>query len=96
MMLRPGLENPLYVAKTKRQWRSPPLDMIVIEFHGDGDPAFGGNADDRPLGIDGLILERGSNAPRAEFKTIEEAHEAARAIKNRRPGSILGLLPRWR
>lgn len=58
--------------------------------------AFGGSADDRPLGIDGLILERGSNAPRAEFETIEQAHEATKAIKNRRPNSILGVLPSWR
>ncbi|WP_303786751.1 hypothetical protein [Azovibrio restrictus] len=52
-------------------------------FYGDNDPAFGGNADDRPLGVNGLILERGSSVPRAEFKTIEEAHEVAKAIKNR-------------
>lgn len=55
-----------------------------------------GFRDDCPLGVNGLILERGSNVRRAEFKTIEEAHEAAKAIKNRRPGSILGVLPWWR
>lgn len=60
-----------------------------------GDRIFGGNADDRPLGVNGLILERSSNEPRAEFKTIEEAHEAAKAIKNRRLDTILGVLPWW-
>ncbi len=92
-----SLENPAYVERTKSQWgQCLPRRMGVIEFSGTGDPAFGGSADDRPLGIDGLILERGSNAPRAEFETIEKAHEAARAIKNRRPDSILGVLPSWR
>lgn len=89
-----SLENPAYLEKTKAMWRGYlPKGMHVVEFYGDSDPAFGGNADDRPLGVNGLILERGSSVPRAEFKTIEEAHEAAKAIKNRRPGSILGVLP---
>ncbi|MEW5888010.1 MAG: hypothetical protein AB1768_03015 [Pseudomonadota bacterium] len=92
-----SLENPAYVEQTKAQWgQCLPRRMGVIEFSGTGDPAFGGSADDRPLGIDGLILERGSNAPRAEFETIEQAHEATKAIKNRRPNSILGVLPSWR
>jgi hypothetical protein len=92
-----SLENPAYVEQTKAKWRRClPKGMNVIEFCGAGDPCFGGNADDRPLGINGLILERGSNEPRAEFKTIEEAHEAAKAVRNRRPNTILGVLPWWR
>jgi hypothetical protein len=73
-----------------------PKKMIVIEFCGDGDPFFGGSADDRPLGVDGLILERCSNEPRVEFGTIEEAHEAVKSIQNRRLDSLLGVLPWWR
>lgn len=92
-----SLENPAYVEQTKAQWgKRLPKRMGVVEFSGTGDPAFGGTADDRPLGVDGLILEWGSNAPRAEFETIEQAHEAAKAVKNRRPNSILGVLPSWR
>lgn len=32
--------------------------MIVIEYHGEGDPCFGGHADDRALGPGGMILDR--------------------------------------
>lgn len=96
-MTRRSLENPAYVEQTKAQWgQRLPRRMGVMEFSGTGDPFYGGSADDRPLGIDGLILKPGSNAPRSEFETIEQAHEAAKAIKNRRPNSILGVLPSWR
>lgn len=91
-----SLENQAYVEKTNAAWRSSPKGMIIIEYSGDGYPFFAGTADDRPLGMDGAILERGSNEPRAEFATIEEAHEAAKAITNRRPHSILGVSPWWR
>ena len=92
-----SLENPVYVERTMSQWcQCLPRRIGVIEFSGTGDPAFCGSANDRPLGIDGFILERGSNAPRAEFETIEQVHEADNAIKNRRPNSILGVLPSWR
>lgn len=92
-----SLEDPAYVEQTKAQWgQCQPRRMGVIEFYGTGDPAFGGSADDRSLGFDGLILQRGSNGPRAEFETTEQAHAAAKAIKNRRPNSILGVLPSWR
>lgn len=94
-MTRLSLEDPAYVEKMKAKWPIPPKGMTVIEFYGDGDPFFGGTADDRPLGIGGSILDCGSIDPHAEFATIEDAHGAAKAIKNRRPGSILGVLPWW-
>ncbi len=94
-MTRLSLEHPAYVEQTKAKWRCQPKGMTVVEFFGSGDPAFGGNADDRSLGCNGLILERNSSVPCAEFQTIEAAHEVARAIKNRRPDTILGVLPWW-
>lgn len=90
-----SLENPDYVANLKALWKCPPKGMMVIEFSGDGDPAFGGSADDRALGKFDAILPRGSNEPRAEFTTIDAAHEAAKTISNRRPNSILGTAPWW-
>lgn len=91
-----GLESQHYVAKVKRQWGDCfPLSMKVIEFCGDGDPAFGGKADDRVLAADGRIGVGAFAAP-AVFPTIEAAHQAAIAIPNRRHGSSLGVLPVWR
>lgn len=90
-----SLENSAYVEQTRAAWGSQPKGMRVVEYAGKGDPFFGGSADDRSLGCDGLILQRGSNEPRAEFQTIEAAHEAAKTIQNRRPGSLPGVMPWW-
>ena len=90
-----GLESAVYVAKMRRQWGDcPPTSMKVIEFHGDGDKAFGGQADDRVLGVDGRIGVGTVKTP-AIFPTIEAAHQAAATIPNRRSGSTLGVLPVW-
>jgi hypothetical protein len=93
-----GLDDPEYVARLKETWgKSVPIEMSVVEFAGSGDPFFGGAADDRPLGRNGCILDRrASPFDVAVFKTIDDAHQAATAIKNRRPDSLLGVLPRWR
>ena len=93
-----SLEDSAYVLKAKSQWGCLPLSMTVIEYSGDGDPAFGGSADDRALGHNGLILERMQrlNQEPVTFKTIEAAHEAAKLITNRRENSILGVAPVWR
>lgn len=92
-----GIESPEKVASCKAKWPTLPLDMIVIEYSGTGDMAFGGTADDRPLGKDGNILARPYTPDQvATFATIEEAHLAALAIANRREGSLLGVAPRWR
>jgi hypothetical protein len=71
--------------------------MSVIEYFGDGDPFFGGNADDRMLLNDGSIQtgHPRRQAEPASFQTLEEAIEAARKVSNRRPNSILGVAPRW-
>lgn len=79
-------------------WGSLPVSMKLMEYHGDGDPAFGGAADDRVVLTTGKVAERGlsvSDRP-AMFSTVAEAHRFAQAIPNRRPGSILGLVPKWR
>lgn len=91
-----SLEHPDFVQEKLAQWKGVlPKSMEVVEFCGTGDPFFGGSADDRPLGTNGTILDRGSNDQRAQFATVEEAHTAALAISNRRPKSILGILPNW-
>ncbi len=72
-------------------------DMTVIEFFGTGDAFFDGSTDDRPLGKEGHILSRPYNRDAiAIFPSIDVAHEAAKAITNRRPNSLLGVAPRWR
>ncbi|WP_018079324.1 hypothetical protein [Thiobacillus denitrificans] len=92
-----GLEDPAWVEQYKARWPCLPKEMAVIEFLGTGDPFFGGTADDRPLGKNGRILEPGERRDEvASFTTIEEAHQAALCIKNRRAGSVLGVAPRWR
>ena len=92
-----GLESPEFVPQMKSTWPTTPLDMTVIEYCGDGDPFFGGTADDLPLGKDGLIVSRPYGLDSiATFPTIDAAHEAARAIPNRRPESLLSVIPRWR
>lgn len=93
----PGLESWSYVVATKQRWRVLPDHMKVMEFSGKGDPFFGGNACDLVLGKCGQILQGPTADPDtvAVFSTIEEAHKAAKRIPNRRPGSILGILPAW-
>lgn len=93
--MAPELGDPRYTAKMKALWRIQPTSMIVVEYYGDGDPFFGGSADDRVLGECGSILPRAPNRPAAVFDTIEEAAEAALKIPNRRPGSILRVIPSW-
>jgi len=91
-----SLESLEYVITTKMRWRVPPKYMRVIERWGTGDPFFGGNADDRALGVSGQIIPRGSAEEPAIFATIEDAHEAAKRITNRRPDSLLGVSAHWR
>lgn len=94
-----SLENMAYVERCKTLWGAAlPKSMIVIEYHGHGDPAFGGSSDDRPLGESGRVFKPSwdSSEKVAEFPTIEAAHQAAQMVPNRRKGSILGVAPTWR
>lgn len=98
---RQGLEHPEYVARHKAQWLAQgvsPVSMIVVEYWGDGDRAFGGNADDRALGPDGVILSTSDllTTKPVVFDSIDMAHEAAKRIVNRRPDSLLGASISWR
>lgn len=97
--LEPGQEG--WVEQTRAGWQAhgipDPDSMIVIEDHGEGDPCFGGHADDRALGPGGMILDRQQrlNVASMQFTSVEAAHEACKGIKNRRPDSLLGIAPRW-
>lgn len=99
MMKRLSLEDPRYVDAMLTTWTGLPVEMIVMEFYGTGDPLFEGRAEDRALGDHGTLLlhaDRMAGKEPARFKRIEEAHAAAKLILNRRPGSILGVVPTWR
>jgi len=93
------LRDPDYIESTKKKWRSLPKEIIVVEFYGTGDPFFGGNADDRPLGINGRFLtakeQSQARVPTAKFSTIEEAVAAGRAASNPRPNSLIGISCTW-
>lgn len=80
------------------QWATKPISMKLIEYCGDGDPAFGGYADDRVVLDSGRVSEKVPSVgdKSAEFQTVAQAHEFALSIPNRRPGSILGVAPKWR
>lgn len=101
MTARNGIDDPEYVQRKKAQWSAQgiaPISMMVVEYCGTGDPAFGGSADDRALGPDDRILtwkESLSEIPLV-FSNIDDAHEAAKRIVNRRPNSLLGLSNCWR
>jgi len=68
---------------------------IVMEFHGKGDPYFGGAADDRVLGKRGLFLT-GVHSPGdyASFSSEGEALRAAELAPNRRSKGLLLALPK--
>jgi hypothetical protein len=80
-----------------KQWCSAPIYMKLVEHLGNGDPAFGGTADDRVVMKNGRVKDSHTynDEDEAVFKTLAEAHEVAKKIPNRRPGSILGVSPRW-
>ncbi|TAL80705.1 MAG: hypothetical protein EPN77_19395 [Candidimonas sp.] len=93
---RTDLTDPAYIDRCNAMWKVKPKSVIVIEYFGDGDPHYGGAADDRALGVDGkILLSSSSSAPAATFATVEDAHLAAVAIPNRRANSILGVIPSW-
>lgn len=79
-------------------WKTLPKSMILIEYLGDGDPAFGGAADDRVVLENGRVADRlcAAGDTRAVFQTVAQAHATAANIPNRRTGSILGVAPVWR
>lgn len=66
----------------------------VIEFFGDGDPYFGGEADDRILGKSGSFLVGFYSLDQvAKFATEEEARHALEVAPNRRVGGKPAIVP---
>lgn len=70
--------------------------FICMEFWGDGDPFFGGKADDRVLATDGTFRRSYDFsvgcAQRATFATAELAIAAGRAAPRRDGGLLSGLV----
>lgn len=69
--------------------------FVVLEFFGNGDPFFGGSADDRPLGKSGSFLS--GSYPRAavaEFESESAAIAAANAAPNKRDGGLISSFRR--
>lgn len=65
-----------------------------MEFHGIGDPFFGGKADDRTLLADGQFGTYSPGGPlRALFNTNDQATSAGLNSKNRRPKGLLAAVP---
>lgn len=101
MSNRHGIDSLEYVECQRARWAAQgviPKSMMVVEFYGTGDPAFGGSADDRALGPNGAILSRIDmlSVKPLVFVSIDDAHEAAKTVVNRRPNSMLGLSISWR
>lgn len=70
------------------------------EYFGDGDPMFGGAADDRTLGKDGRFLTRSHTwKDHATFATAAEAKSAGERAPNKREGGLIStgeeIVPDW-
>lgn len=71
------------------------MAWIAVEFHGKGDPFFGGSADDRPLGKAGEFLRGVYHLSEvAEFETREAAEGAVSRATNRREGGKISVFER--
>lgn len=66
--------------------------FVCFEFHGRGDPFFGGQADDRILLTDGSFGHSSPAAKAARFETMVEAAEAGRRASNRRDGALISAI----
>ena len=68
---------------------------ICMEFHGTGDPYFGGSADDRVLGRNGAFLTGvHSRSDYGSFPSKDSALRAGDRAINRRPKGKLLALPK--
>lgn len=71
--------------------------MILIEYCGAGDSAFGRQGDGRVQGQDGIMLQRQhADTNVSHVYTVEAAHAAAKSISHRSSNSIFGVAPDWR
>lgn len=92
------IDDPMFLPTVYEcRWPKPPLSMTLLELFGDGDPAFGGPADDRPVLTSGFVREGSPWLEQnvAVFTTVAEAHAIAIKIPNRRCNSILTVVPSW-
>ena len=63
--------------------------FVCMEFHGQGDPFFGGSADDRILLTDGRFGHSSESNPPARFSDMNAALEAGRRAGNRRDSALI-------
>ncbi len=66
--------------------------FVCMEFHGQGDPFFGGRADDRVLLTDGTFGRSSAADPPARFADTNSALEAGRRADNRREASLISAI----
>ena len=66
--------------------------FVCMEFHGRGDPFFGGNADDRILLTDGSFGHSSAGTPAARFMTMAEAAAEGRLASNRREAALISAI----
>ena len=66
--------------------------FVCMEFYGQGDPFFGGSADDRTLLTDGCFGHRSGRNPPARFVDAKTALEAGRKAVNRRGSALLSAI----
>ncbi|MBX3699346.1 MAG: hypothetical protein KF811_16185 [Dokdonella sp.] len=66
--------------------------FVCMEFCGQGDPFFGGSADDRTLLTDGRFGHRSGRNPPARFVDAKTALEAGRKAVNRRGSALLSAI----
>jgi hypothetical protein len=68
---------------------------ICMEFHGKGDPMFGGAAADRVLGKNGSFLTGShSRSDYGSFPSKDAALRAGDRAANRRPKGLLLAIPK--
>lgn len=66
----------------------------VMEFYGDGDPMFGGTADDRMLCTDGLFYRSAeTHPPVARFPDRDTALASGNDAANKRDGALISAFP---
>jgi hypothetical protein len=68
-----------------------PDAFAVTEFFGQGDPFFGGSADDRPLGVSGEFLAGSYHRLAVQRYTTRELAEAAVSRAKTRIGSLVSV-----
>lgn len=66
--------------------------FVCMEFHGRGDPFFGGSADDRILLTDGSFGHSSPASPAARFVSLADAAEAGRRASNRREKALISAI----